>query len=849
MRRLLAIATVLVALLAGPACGSAAAAFGFAPGGNSLEILDSNGTADHLAGSHPDKVVVKFAFNTKEGTAEGNARTLLMELPPGFVGNAAAVPTCSRSFFDQAFFTEEECPPQTRVGSATFTVAGEEPETKPIFNIEPAPGRLAELGVVNGTKIPMPLKLRPSDLGVTIEQSELLQGAPVIAGEVELWGIPFDHQEAPQGPRAAFLTLPTTCSGAGVAMKMVATSWQSPASVETTVTSAGPLDGCQELAFHPSLSLGLTDPQVDSPTGVNATVSLPAKEGPDEPSEGVMRSLRMEMPEGVSVSPGGLAQRESCTEAEFQANSCPARSRIGEAALASPLLDRTVGGAVFLGEDEGGHRFPIYVWVASGEISAKLKGTITVTPSSGRLVVELPELPQIPLDKATIAFEGGPGALLVTPLACGGSTADGRAESYGGNAATLTATVQTGPSPAGAECPGDKSFKPGVVVGTSSRVAGSSSSLRIYVSRRSGEPPLKKLSVTLPPGVTAALGSVQPCSSSQAEAGACPAMSRIGSAAVGLGSGESVVTLQGTAFLTKEAGRFGMALVVPAQIGPYDLGTVVLRAAIGTNLLTGVPELEVAKLPQTIEGVSVRIRSLAVDVDRQGFIRNPTSCRPLSATAALGSSSGATWTVKSPFQVDRCERLGFDPKVGASLSGSGNAEKLTMKIKMAGKSTALAGMAAPLPPEFHPNARGVSSLCSRTGANLGNCPKSARVGDVELRTPLFSKPLHGFAYAVQPQGKGRPEIWTILSGSGVKVALMGSLARKGHAWVVKLDQLPDMPISAVRMEFDVNGHGAISTPIACGRKRHTLPAAGARFSGQDGAVSLKRLAIAVLPCS
>ena len=73
-----------------------------------------------------------------------------------------------------------------------------------------------------------------------------------------------------------------------------------------------------------------------------------------------------------------------------------------------------------------------------------------------------------------------------------------------------------------------------------------------------------------------------------------------------------------------------LVAVVPAVSGPYDLGNVAVRAAIHVDPVTAQVTTVSDPLPQILEGIPLRTRSMIVDLDRPGFTFNPTNCAPFS---------------------------------------------------------------------------------------------------------------------------------------------------------------------------------------------------------------------------
>src|SRR5882757_5889776 len=80
---------------------SASADFGFAPG-KTIVSASKNGIPTFLSGSHPDLFTVGFELNKEasERTEGGEMRDVIVDLPPGFLGNPEAVKACTRQQFE-----------------------------------------------------------------------------------------------------------------------------------------------------------------------------------------------------------------------------------------------------------------------------------------------------------------------------------------------------------------------------------------------------------------------------------------------------------------------------------------------------------------------------------------------------------------------------------------------------------------------------------------------------------------------------------------------------------------------------------------------------------------------------
>ena len=131
--------------------------------------------------------------------------------------------------------------------------------------------------------------------------------------------------------------------------------------------------------------------------------------------------------------------------------------------------------------------------------------------------------------------------------------------------------------------------------------------------------------------------------------------------------------LTGQVFLTGpyKGGAYGLATVVPAVAGPYNLGTVIVRQALDINPNDAHVTAVSDPFPTILDGVPLRIKTVNLDLNRPNFIINPTSCQPFHMTATIQSVGGSTSSVSSPFQVGSCAGAPIQAELGINLSGEG----------------------------------------------------------------------------------------------------------------------------------------------------------------------------------
>lgn len=110
---------------------------------------------------------------------------------------------------------------------------------------------------------------------------------------------------------------------------------------------------------------------------------------------------------------------------------------------------------------------------------------------------------------------------------------------------------------------------------------------------------------------------------SAGERGTCGSGSLIGETVVSVGVGSDPYTVTGgKVYLTGpyEGAPFGLSIVTPVIAGPFNLGNVVVSAAILCDPHTAQVTVTTDPLPQIIDGVPTDIRMVNVDIDRPGFI-------------------------------------------------------------------------------------------------------------------------------------------------------------------------------------------------------------------------------------
>jgi hypothetical protein len=199
----------------------------------------------------------------------------------------------------------------------------------------------------------------------------------------------------------------------------------------------------------------------------------------------------------------------------------------------------------------------------------------------------------VPFTAFRLTFNGGSKALLVTPRACGAAQAQAQLTPWSSSTPVArNSTVTISWDGAGAPCPSPRPFNPTLALTLSDSSAGASPAMTLTVTRPDRDQELGSLRVSLPPGLLGylAMDGLSLCSPASAASGSCPASSRVGSVAATSGPGTSPVTLNGDVYLTsapRSGAIAGLAVVIPARVGPVDLGRVVVTNALVLRLRAG----------------------------------------------------------------------------------------------------------------------------------------------------------------------------------------------------------------------------------------------------------------------
>jgi hypothetical protein len=852
INRLLSVASLGICCLAlGPVAGAGASigveSFNF-------EVTDQNGAPDLEAAAHPYQVTTTFAVDTFEENGKvlpaQSPKNILVNLPVGLAGNPTAVSTCPEQKLEEA----GKCPAESQVGYTILRAPAADlpPLYFPIFNMRTSPGVPAEFGfwAIN-VAVHLQAKVRTGDgYGLQVGVVDLPQTLPYLESTIAFWGVPADpsHDEmrgsclfffGPTGgscptsaPRLPFLSNPTSCSGSARADGLI-NSWQdgSYTQVTDTIEAGGVpvgIEGCDAVPFKPRATVTPGSSGAGEPTSLEVEFDVPQQtENPIGRESSHLKDVEVDLPQGMTVNPAVADGLAGCSPAEIALDdpapaTCPASSRIGSVEIATPLLDEPLEGGVYAatqGNNPFSSLLAMYVAIADPRtgVVLKLPGKVTPDPVTGQLRASFEDNPQLPFESLKLNLKGGSRAPLVLPGACGEYKTKVSMTSWARPAEAVTSQSTFEVS---GNCDRSGRFTPNLEAGTTNPVGGAFSPFMLRVTRPDGQQNLTRIQATLPEGLLAKLKGVPLCPEARAAAGDCPAPTQVGSLIVGAGAGSNPLYVPGAgkaptgAFLAGPhmGAPYSLIVEVPAQAGPFDLGTVVVRNGLYVDPTTTQVTAISDPLPQILQGIPITYRDVRVAVDRPAFTLNPTSCRRMAVTSVLTSAAGQTATPSDRFQVAGCGELGFKPSLTISLKGKMNRTgnpALTATLKAPKGEANIAKTTVILPKtQFIDNAH-ISNPCTRVQFDAGKCPKQSILGRATAYTPLLGKPLRGPVYFRSNGGdRELPDMVADLGGQ-IHVTVVGfidSVPVKGTESSrvrTRFASLPDAPVS--RFVLNLNG--------------------------------------------
>jgi hypothetical protein len=629
-----------------------------------------------------------------------------------------------------------------------------------------------------------------------------------------------------------FITNATSCPGHNTTKLQITDA--SGTTVPKEFTTPIGLEGCNSLVFKPTFELASDPTGSDLPNEITAEASDTNEPGevnnPKKLAASQVKTASITLPEGMTLNPAAAAGLEDCTPAQARIESeefgvaCPSSSQVGTVSLNVPTLpDGSLTGSVYLGGPETGPitgpPYTIYVVANSVQygISVRLKAEVIPNEATGQLTTVFPNPPEQPFTNLAMHFNRGMLTSIANPLICGESK--GAATFTPVASGTPTATDPFGVSITG--CAASLPFALSQSTESDGATGGAHTAYTFNLTRADGQQYLQKIKTTLPAGLVGEIPAITLCGEPGASKGECPASSKIGTATVAAGSGSFPYSFSGPVYMTGpyNGAPFGLSINVPAVAGPFNLGPVVTRSTININQTTARVTAETT-LPTIVKGVPLRMRSLSVNVNKQGFLLNPTNCSAEATETTLTSTFGTVQSgLSSPFQAEGCSGLSFKPAFTASTSGKHSKENgasLVTTITQASGQANIKSVLVTLPKVLPSRLTTLQKAClAKTfEENPLSCAKVApgsEVGTATAVTPTLPVVMKGPAFLVSHGGEEFPALELVLEGDGVRIIVEGKTNIKKGITTTNFETTPDVPVSSITVNLPMGPHSALTT--------------------------------------
>lgn len=822
------------------------------------------------AAGHPNFGINAFLLNQTETPPfgpDGFLRRSRVELPEGVGVNPEATPQCTPEQVEEVLVpgppTITKCKaevPGAEIGVdfiTTLASAAGPVVTVPafVFNVEtpddpssPFYGASSMAGFNPAGKEATFLvgDLDPKDqhISFTTEpdlESPLVGGPPVIGSRLIFNG------KAGKG----YVTLPSECNGQPQRSPLKVFSQTEEEDSAVSVTPYSVTD-CDKVPFEPGIDVTTGGKQTDSPNPATVNVTIPFNPDPEGITNSQLHVAKVILPEGAGINPSAGNGIAACTDAQFGQGTnnpitCPAASRVGSVEVETPSLPGVLGGEVYVGQQLSpdsttGETFRIFLHVFSERfgVNVRLLGKIFPNPVTGQLTTVIADNPQAPFESFRIHIDGGSHGVLTSPDTCGPNVTNTALTPFSSSTdATPSSAFNLTEIAGGGPCPktlAERPFKPFYRASPVSLEAGKFTPVNIDLGRSPGSQEVKRIDVNLPPGMVAKLKGTEYCPQSGIEAAAkasgkseiaspsCPSKSLVGKSQIAAGSGSDPLQTEGKVYLAGpyKGAPLSMVFVTPAVAGPYDLGNVVVRAALNVNPETAEIHAVSDPIPNVFNGVKLDIRSIAIRVDRKGFTVNPTTCRePLAINSTIFGGGGnpaneAQWQQASSsdsFQFIKCRALQFKPQFHARILGGKNQTRRTKNPKFRAILQARNGdanlrrAAFILPRATILDQSHIKTICTRVQLAANSCPKNSIYGHAKTTSPLLAKPLKGPVYLTSSNHE-LPDLLVDLHGQ-VPIRLRGVISSEHGRLKTVFNNTPDVAVNKFEMTMKGGNKGLL----------------------------------------
>ena len=384
-------------------------------------------------------------------------------------------------------------------------------------------------------------------------------------------------------------------------------------------------------------------------------------------------------------------------------------------------------------------------------------------------------------------------------------------------------------------------FKPRLAAGVANPVAGDFSPFTLQVTRQPGEQNISRVDTTLPEGLLGKLAGVPLCGDARRPAGDCPAASQVGSTIVGGGSRAPTPSTspsragrrpRSTSAAHIRARRTRWSSRSRPRPAPSTSATWSCSNSLNIDPITTQVTAKSDPLPQFLEGIPVAYRDIRVQIDRPGFVINPTDCRATRVASLDRLDRRRHRQSVIPLPGRRMRRAGLRSEAGAEPDRPTHrsAYPKLRAVLTARKGDANIGRAAVDPAEDRvPRERPHPDHLHQVQFAANACPAKSVYGFAKAWSPLIDKPVEGPVY-LRSSNHELPDLVASLKGQ-IDVDLAGRIDSVDARIRNTFDFVPDAPVSKFVLTMQGGKKGLlVNNTELCKAK----PRASVELEGQNG---------------
>ena len=261
---------------------------------------------------------------------------------------------------------------------------------------------------------------------------------------------------------------------------------------------------------------------------------------------------------------------------------------------------------------------------------------------------------------------------------------------------------------------------------------------------------------------------------------------------------------------------FGLSIVVPAVAGPFNLGNVVTRATINVDPNTA-RVAATSSLPTIVKGIPLRMRHITVNINKQGFLRNPTNCGKLATESTLsglpprrrGERHAEPLDAVPGSQLQRARVQAHVQGASGANTSKANGASLETTLNIPTGEANIKSVLVQLPKQLPSRLTTLQKACPEATFASEPVPLPDRLvrgrrarqhADAAGQIDRAGDPR-----LARRRGRSRTSTWCS-KANGVRVILVGNTDIKKGITTTNFATTPDVPVSSITVNLPIGSH-------------------------------------------